>query len=139
MAPHVDTFIVFLNTYEHMNTLCLSSIHHEGHISKQWTIYYFYFLFLLCLNKTVNFINVFDTTFFIHTITLKYNFFFFFLYYFMVFFTITKQCNILSTMRRTKWECNKQFFPLTISNLSHALVQFSDILWKELHCNGMLK
>lgn len=44
-------------------------------------IFYFFF----ALTKTVNFINVFDTTFFIHTITFKYNFLFFFILFYGIF------------------------------------------------------
>lgn len=51
----------------------------------------------------------------------------------LVFFIITK----LSTRRRTRWQCNKQFLPLSIINLSPAEVQFSGIHLKELHCNNI--
>lgn len=86
----------------------------------------FYFLFLLSLYKTVIFIIFYLLELmYIHIIVI------FFLR--LVFFIITK----LSTRRRTRWQCNKQFLPLSIINLSPAEVQFSGIHLKELHCNNI--
>lgn len=86
----------------------------------------FYFLFLLSLYKTVNFIIFLLARTDVHS----HNRYFFLR---LVFFIITK----LSTRRRTRWQCNKQFLPLSIINLSPAEVQFSGIHLKELHCNNI--
>lgn len=107
-------------------SLSKQNTNHEEHISKQRTIYYFLFsisTFPLQNSKLHYFLLA-------RTDVHSHNRYFFLR---LVFFIITK----LSTRQRTRWQCNKQFLPLSIINLSPAEVQFSGIHLKELHCNNI--